>query len=247
MMKIKQIQGLQTELNAKASNDDVVTKSSALAGLNYAAARSNLNVYSRTEIDAMIAGVDNSFSAATIRDRDELLNLRVADRVFVADDGDGRWALYVVESIGDPNNGSTATWVKIADPDLFGSSMTATEIKSSYESNADTNEFDDAAKSKVDKITITDPANINDMIRDIASASDTARNANTAARNAQTTANNAMTTASAAGDPIPTTNIDNRQSTGNVRAIEFQPSRATMKIICEGVTYTIGVSSISTR
>ncbi len=67
--------------------------------------------------------------------------------VFVADDGDGKWALYKATTTG-----VGATFVKINDQDSLTNALSASAIKVSYESNSDTNAFTNALKAKLDAI-----------------------------------------------------------------------------------------------
>lgn len=73
--------------------------------------------------------------------RDALTGLLVGDQVFVEDDGDTRWALYLTVGTGP------SVFVKISDPDILNESLSATQIKALYEANLDTNAFTDAEKA----------------------------------------------------------------------------------------------------
>lgn len=75
--------------------------------------------------------------------------------------------LYLVSTITD-GNGSTSEYVKIADEDLFTNAMSAAAIKTAYESNADTNAFTDAEKSKLGHIAVTQAVDLDTMESDIA-------------------------------------------------------------------------------
>jgi hypothetical protein len=135
--------------------------------------------------------------------------LKLTDRVFVNDDGDGKWALYIVTAI-TTGTGSTSTFKKIADEDLFTNAITASAIKAAYESNADTYPFNGAYKGKLDKITVA--ANVNlDTIKSTAdTALSNAANAQSSANSAAAAAANAQNTANAAG-----ISASNSQSTAN--------------------------------
>jgi hypothetical protein len=217
-LKIKQIDGLSTQLAARALDADVVKKANNLSDVTASSARTNLAVYSKTEVDSLIAGAKNAYSVADTTARNALTGLKVSDRVFVTNDGDTKWALYIVTAV-TTGTGSTSTFKKIADEDLFLNALTAEAVKAAYESNADTYAFNGGYKSKLDKITVTGTVNL-DTIKSTAdsalanaataqttansastaasTAQSTANSANTAAAAAQTTANNAATTASAA-------------------------------------------------
>lgn len=75
-----------------------------------------------------------------------VLNLNI--QIFVVDDGDGNWALYKPTSTG-----IDANFIKISDPDLLNAVLSATAIKTAYESNPNTNAFTNALKSKLDSFT----------------------------------------------------------------------------------------------
>lgn len=85
---------------------------------------------------------------ATIVARDAYNITKLPTNVFVLDDGDSKWALYKATTLG-----VDAIYVKLSDPDLLNAVMTASQIKSAYESNADTNAFTDALKAKLDAFT----------------------------------------------------------------------------------------------
>jgi hypothetical protein len=121
--------------------------------------------------------------------------LKLTDRVFVNDDGDGKWALYIVTAI-TTGTGSTSTFKKIADEDLFTNALTAAAVKAAYESNADTYAFNGAYKGKLDKITVAANVNLDTIkstadnaLNNAASAQSSANSAAAAAANAQNTAN----------------------------------------------------------
>lgn len=96
--------------------------------------------------DLIVSGY-SEVTVTTIADRNAHNVIKLPTNVFVLDDGDGKWALYKATTTG-----VNATYVKISDPDLLNIVMTASQIKSSYESNADTNAFTDALKAKLDAI-----------------------------------------------------------------------------------------------
>jgi len=86
---------------------------------------------------ALIAGNRTTHTVANITARDALVDLAVGDHVFVEDDGDSGWALYMVTAIGPSD------FVKVSDPDTLGEQLSAAQIKSLYEQNMDTNAFTD--------------------------------------------------------------------------------------------------------
>lgn len=203
-LRIKQIEGLSTALEQKALDTAVLKKANNLSELEAAPARTNLSVYSKAEVDAIVVGARDAYNVTDITARNALTGLKVTDRVFVGNDGDSRWALYIVTAVTN-GSGSTSTFKKVADEDLFTNALTAAAVKAAYESNADTFVFNGVAKGKVEKITIASNINLDDLNTMASTAATTAiaaqtsaTTANNAAATAQTTANNAATAAATA-------------------------------------------------
>jgi hypothetical protein len=221
-LKIKQIEGLTSQLAAKALDADVVKKANNLSDVTASTARTNLAVYSKTEVDTLIAGAKNAYSVADTTARNALTGLKVSDRVFVTNDGDTKWALYIVTAI-TTGTGSTSTFKKIADEDLFLNALTAEAVKAAYESNADTYAFNGTYKGKLDKITVTANVNLDTVkstadsaLANAATAQTTANTANSAAAAAQSTANSASSAASAARNGCRRCSDDRQQQRGCV-------------------------------
>lgn len=188
-IKQKQVQNLTADLGNKAVAADVLHKASNLSDVsNLATARTNLDVHSKSEVNTLISGAENALSVADLTARNALANLKVGDRVFVSNDGDDKWAMYIVTAITD-GGGATSTFEKVADQDLFDNAMTAAAVKAAYESNADTNAFTDAEKAKVAHISVSQAVDLDDMEGDIATNAANITTAQTAANNAQSTAN----------------------------------------------------------
>jgi hypothetical protein len=203
-IKIKQIEGLSADLATRALDAQVVKIANNLSDVNAGTARTNLSLYSKTEVDALVIGARNAFNVADTTARNALTGLKVTDRVFVNDDGDTKWALYIVTAV-TTGTGSTSTFKKIADEDLFTNALTAAAVKASYESNADTFAFNGTYKGKLDKITVAANVNLDTIkstadsaLANAATAQSTANSASTAASSAQSTANSASTAAAAA-------------------------------------------------
>jgi hypothetical protein len=204
LLKIKQVDQLTETLALKALDADVVKKANNLSDVNATSARTNLNLYSKTEVDSLIMGAKNAYNVADNTAKAALTGLKVTDRVFVNDDGDTKWALYIVTAV-TTGAGSTSTFKKIADEDLFTNALSASAVKASYESNADTYAFSGLYKGKLDKITIATnidldsvKSNASTALANAATAQNSANTANTAAGTAQTSANNANAAAAAA-------------------------------------------------
>lgn len=215
-IKQKQIQNLTTDLAAKAMDSQVVKIANNLSDVSASAARTNLNVYSKTEVQNMVSGADSGFNVANITGRNALTGLKVADRVFVSDDGDGKWGMYIVTAV-TTGTGSTSTFEKVADEDAFSNALTKEAIKSSYESNSNTNAFTDAEKTKVGHLTVTQAVNLNTMESGLATTTTTANNALSTANSANTAATNAQNTANSANTAAANAQADanSAQSTAN--------------------------------
>lgn len=228
LIQQKQVSGLVSDLAAKAADSAVVKKSNNLSDVNAGSARTNLGVYSRSEVDAMVAGAENAHSVATITARGALTGLKVADRIFVSNDGDNKWALYMVTAITN-GNGSTSTFEKIADEDLFTNAISASAVKAAYEGNSNTNAYTDAEKSKVAHISVSQAVDLDAVESDLAtttttatSALSTANSASTAASAAQSTANTAQSTADGA-----VTDAAAAQSTANSASTAASAAQTT--------------------
>lgn len=98
----------------------------------------------------------DTFSVQNIEARNAL-DVKALNKIFVVNDGDGKWALYLATTAG-----LNATYVKLSDPDLLNAAMTSAQVKASYESNADTNAFTDALLTKLNGISPGAGANQND-------------------------------------------------------------------------------------
>ena len=198
-IKQKQVENLVSNLGSKAIDSEVVKKANNLNDVNAASARTNLDVHSKSEVNALISGAEHAKSVANTAGREGLSGLKVGDRIFVTDDGDGKWAIYLVTAITD-GEGTTSTYEKIADEDLFTNAISATAVKAAYESNADTNEFSDAEKAKVGHISVSQAVDLDAMEGDIATNAADITTAQTTATNAASAANAAQTTADSKED-----------------------------------------------
>jgi len=105
-----------------------------------------------TERDAAILvatlALGTNYSVADHTEKDALTDLIIDDKIFITDDGDGKWAHYIVTVVTD-GLGSTSTYEVIMDEDTYLNANTAASIKTTYESNADTNAFTDTEKTEL--------------------------------------------------------------------------------------------------
>jgi hypothetical protein len=148
--------------------DSKLTKSANLSDVvDAAAARTNLDVDSKGEVDAKInaaqLAMGTNFNTADLTTRDAMVDLDVADRVFVEDDGDGKWALYKVGTVNETGMGTS--WIKIMDQDSLENSISKESIKTSYESNDDTNAYTDAEQTKVGLVSVTEAIDLDKVIQ----------------------------------------------------------------------------------
>jgi hypothetical protein len=141
----------KAEADAKAYTDTrenaITTAYEAYADQAEADAKS----YADAQIDAAKLALGTNFAVADIATRDALTGLTVGDLIFVTDDGDSKWAQYKVVAVTD-GDGSTSTYEKIMDEDVYLNAVSASAVKTAYESNADTNAFTDALLSKLNAI-----------------------------------------------------------------------------------------------
>ena len=249
-IKIKQIEGLSADLATRALDAQVVKIANNLSDVNAGTARTNLSLYSKTEVDALVIGARNAFNVADTTARNALTGLKVTDRVFVNDDGDTKWALYIVTAV-TTGTGSTSTFKKIADEDLFTNALTAAAVKASYESNADTFAFNGTYKGKLDKITVAANVNLDTIksaadsaLANAATAQSTANSASTAASSAQSTANSASTAASTAQTTAnnAATAAATAQSTANSKEDAFTETIETFTALTGAANTAVSVT-----
>jgi hypothetical protein len=139
---ISEVSGLNASLAAKATVTQLSTAIDQLKDGVAGAGDTLQKLYN------LILSSQDQFSVADISDRDALDVQNLNIQVFVVNDGDGNWALYKPTTLG-----VGASFIKISDPDLLNAVMSAAQIKTTYESNPDTNVYTNAEKSKLASIT----------------------------------------------------------------------------------------------
>ena len=132
------VTGLNTALNNKAST---AALNAIYDGVD-AAGNTLKKLYN------LVLGAIDEVTVADRAARDAY-NAKLGEHVFVTDDGDGNWALYKALSAG-----AEADYVLLSDPDLLNAVMSASQIKTAYESNSDTNAFTNALKSKLESLGV---------------------------------------------------------------------------------------------
>lgn len=130
-----------------ASTSGSIAKAEADARAHTDTRESAITTAYNDAIDAAKLALGTNFSVADITARDALVDLTVGDIIFVADNGDGKFAQYKV-TVASPNE----AFLKIMDEDILLNALSAANIKSAYEGNDDTNAFTDALLSKVNAI-----------------------------------------------------------------------------------------------
>jgi hypothetical protein len=112
----------------------------------------------------LLSGAGAEITVANIAARNALNISSIGTRVFVTDDGDGKWALYRASQTGVSSN-----YVKLSDPDLLNAVMSAEMIKTAYESNPDTNAFTNALKAAYDAVVsgFSGKANTSDISQNV--------------------------------------------------------------------------------
>ncbi|MGY0039177.1 hypothetical protein [Pedobacter sp. NJ-S-72] len=142
---IDQVDGLQQVLNSKATKQEI----------SYAIEDYDFDLKDGVPEDGntfmkLYQKISGGFKEVTVADlaaRDAFNISGLPMNIFVLNDGDGRWALYKATTTG-----VKATYVKISDPDLLNAAMSASQIKTSYESNPDTNAFTNVLLAKLNSL-----------------------------------------------------------------------------------------------
>jgi hypothetical protein len=230
LIKQKQIEGLQNDLASKAQESEVLKKINHLSDVNSGNARTNLEVYSKSEVLALLSGGSSGHIVATNTEKQSLTGLSLTDRIFVQNDGDGKWALYIVIAITD-GSGATSTFEKIADQDLFVNALSSDAIKLSYESNANTNCFTDAHLNSLSNISVSSQVDLDQLVTTLNSTTQTANDADLQSQNAQAIAQNAAIAAAAA------------QTTADQALSQVSSSTGTLTQIKEQFTNLMGASN----
>ena len=105
-------------------------------------------------IQVATLALGSNFTVADIAERDALIDINVGDKVYVTDNGDTKWAHYLVVSE------APIVFEVIMDEDTYLNANTAGSIKTTYESNLDTNAYTDAEQTKTGYITVTQPVDL---------------------------------------------------------------------------------------
>lgn len=160
---------------AQSASEAALLKTANLSDLgDVGAARTNLEVMSSTEVEAAIEAaklaLGTNYTVDTIAERDALTGLDTLDRVFVKDDGDGKWANYQVGAVDE--EGVVTEWIKIADQDALENTISAPAIKAALLSNPDTNVLTDAQLAKLEGIDTGSFLEVNQLVQLVGAGSE---------------------------------------------------------------------------
>ncbi|MBB6274731.1 hypothetical protein HDF26_005213 [Pedobacter cryoconitis] len=142
---IAQVEGLQLLLNSKTSREEVLSWIDDYDLDIKDGVPEDGNTFMK--LYQKIAGSFKEITVADLTARDAYNISGLPMNVFVLNDGDGRWALYKATTTG-----TNAVYIKISDPDLLNAAMSASQIKTAYESNPDTNAFTNVLLSKLNSL-----------------------------------------------------------------------------------------------
>lgn len=140
------VTALNAEATTRANADTVLTNAIAQV---YTDLRDGVATQGNTlqKLYNLIIGSFTEITVATIIARNAYNVLTLPLNIFVTNDGDGKWALYKATTTG-----VNATFVKINDQDSLNNALSASSIKTAYESNTDTNAFTNALLAKLNAI-----------------------------------------------------------------------------------------------
>lgn len=141
------VSALNAEATARANAD--TTLNNAIAQV-YIDLRDGVATQGNTlqKLYNLIIGSFTEITVATITARNAYNVLTLPLNIFVTNDGDGKWAVYKATTTG-----VNAIFVKINDQDSLNNALSASAIKTAYESNPDTNAFTNALLAKLNAIT----------------------------------------------------------------------------------------------
>ena len=148
-MANNQLQQIGAFVGEKIKDARLFASSEAIAARDDAISTLRGNVPSTGDtlekLFSLVAGNRAVHNVADITGRNALTSVLIGDQVYVANDGDTRWAIYLVVDATTPL--SSSSFVKVSDPDLLNEALSAGQITALYESNIDTNAFTDAEKA----------------------------------------------------------------------------------------------------
>lgn len=155
--------GLMYRSTFDTDNSGIVDDAEAVGGKSLATIEAERDA----AILAAQLALGTNYTVANNTEKSALTDLTVGDKVFVTDDGDTKWAHYLVTAIVD-GLGSTSTFEVVMDEDTYLNANTAASIKTAYESNLDTNEFTDAEKAKVGFVSVSQAVDLDTIEADTA-------------------------------------------------------------------------------
>lgn len=153
----------QISLNELATDDNAEAIAQEVSDREAAIAQEVLD--RNAAIDAAKLALGTNYSEADQASMIANTNVETGDIVFVSDDGDAKWAMYIrISEVA----GDISDFQKISDQDAFENSISAAAIKTSYESNADTNAFTDFEKGEVASLRTEVDQHRNDIDAEVA-------------------------------------------------------------------------------
>ena len=182
MIKIKFITGLSDLLDGKANVNEVANIE--LSNVDNSVVRTNLNVYSIPEVDAILDSISNARSFDTLVQLEASDNWAVMNRALVKDDGDGKWAIYM--AFNDNSNDMTfaeAGFEKVGDQDSLQNALSSGAVLLALEQNGTGQNavvgMLQSERDKLARISVTTNVNLDQVISNITQLlSDVANNTN---------------------------------------------------------------------
>ena len=153
---------LVTDTAIENLGTDALKKASNLSDLaDISVARTNIQVYSKTEVDTAIVNakvaLGTNYFVADNTERDAITDLTINDIVTVGNSGN--WVKYGISSL------TPLTFYVITSKEIYERTYTADALKSTIESLADTNFLTDSEQTKLGLLTVTSAIDLEKVIQ----------------------------------------------------------------------------------
>ena len=153
---------LVTDTAIENLDTDALKKASNLSDLaDISVARTNIQVYSKTEVDTAIVNakvaLGTNYFVADNTERDAITDLTINDIVTV--DNGGNWVKYGISSL------APLTFYVITSKEIYERTYTADALKSTLESVADTNFLTDSEQTKLGFLTVTSAIDLDKVVQ----------------------------------------------------------------------------------